>query len=129
MVDHEIFDREVTESNFFFVKTGKFFKFILSKYEFEVIIIDDNSPDNTQEVARDLQKIYGSDRIVSVGLMNKLRIISVCVCVQVVKVREGRLGLGTAYVHGMSFARGDFIILMDADLSHHVSLYFWHSIF
>ena len=36
-----------------------------SKYDFEIIIIDDNSPDGTQEVARYLQKIYGSERIVS----------------------------------------------------------------
>ena len=28
---------------------------------------------------------------------------------------------GTAYVHGMQHARGNFIIIMDADLSHHVS--------
>ena len=29
---------------------------------------------------------------------------------------------GTAYIHGIKHATGDFIILMDADLSHHVSL-------
>ena len=28
---------------------------------------------------------------------------------------------GTAYIHGMKHATGNFIILMDADLSHHVS--------
>jgi len=27
---------------------------------------------------------------------------------------------GTAYVHGIKHASGNFIILMDADLSHHV---------
>ena len=32
--------------------------------------------------------------------------------------REGKLGLGTAYVHGLRFARGEFIFIMDADLSH-----------
>jgi dolichol-phosphate mannosyltransferase len=37
----------------------------------------------------------------------------------ILKPRAGKLGLGTAYVHGLKFARGDFIILMDADLSHH----------
>jgi len=28
--------------------------------------------------------------------------------------------IGTAYIHGLQFATGDFIIIMDADLSHHV---------
>ena len=32
---------------------------------------------------------------------------------------------GTAYVHGMKHARGNFVILMDADLSHHVSSQRW----
>lgn len=33
-------------------------------YNWEVIIIEDNSPDNTLEAAIRLQKIYGKDRIV-----------------------------------------------------------------
>jgi dolichol-phosphate mannosyltransferase len=33
--------------------------------------------------------------------------------------REGKLGLGTAYVHGLKFATGNFVIIMDADFSHH----------
>ncbi|CAN7948714.1 unnamed protein product [Ixodes pacificus] len=36
-----------------------------SGYNFEIIVIDDGSPDNTQEAAQQLQKIYGSDKIVS----------------------------------------------------------------
>ncbi|NXS13804.1 DPM1 mannosyltransferase, partial [Neodrepanis coruscans] len=32
------------------------------------------------------------------------------------------LSPGTAYIHGMKFATGDFIVIMDADLSHHVRL-------
>ena len=31
------------------------------------------------------------------------------------------MGLGSAYIDGLSKCTGDFIILMDADLSHHVS--------
>ncbi|CAD5218988.1 unnamed protein product [Bursaphelenchus okinawaensis] len=67
---------------------------------YEVIVIDDSSPDETYEVAKKLQAEYGEDKIV-------------------LKSRPGKLGLGTAYREGIKFAKGDFIILMDADLSHH----------
>lgn len=40
--------------------------------------------------------------------------------VQVLRTRPGKLGLGTAYVYGLKHASGDFIVVMDADLSHHV---------
>ncbi|KAL9606420.1 MAG: hypothetical protein Q9204_009466, partial [Flavoplaca sp. TL-2023a] len=33
--------------------------------------------------------------------------------------RPGKLGLGTAYVHGLKSATGNFVIIMDADFSHH----------
>ena len=39
---------------------------------------------------------------------------------QVLRPREKKLGLGTAYIHGIQHAKGNFIIIMDADLSHHV---------
>ncbi|EJT99101.1 glycosyltransferase family 2 protein [Dacryopinax primogenitus] len=68
--------------------------------EYEIVIVDDASPDGTQEVARQLQRVYGEDRIM-------------------LKPRAGKLGLGTAYVHGLSFCTGDFVIIMDADFSHH----------
>ena len=35
-----------------------------SGYKYEVIIIDDNSPDGTLEVAKQLQEIYGEEKIV-----------------------------------------------------------------
>ncbi|KDQ17591.1 glycosyltransferase family 2 protein [Botryobasidium botryosum FD-172 SS1] len=66
----------------------------------EIIIVDDASPDGTQEVARQLQGIYGEDKII-------------------LKPRAGKLGLGTAYIHGLNFCTGDFVIIMDADFSHH----------
>jgi dolichol-phosphate mannosyltransferase len=69
-------------------------------YEYEIIIIDDNSPDGTQAAAEQLQTIYGNDKIV-------------------LRPRAGKLGLGTAYVHGIKHATGNFIVIMDADLSHH----------
>ncbi|XP_040293243.1 dolichol-phosphate mannosyltransferase subunit 1 [Bufo bufo] len=71
-----------------------------SGYNYEIIIIDDGSPDGTLEVAKQLRKIYGSDKIL-------------------LRPREKKLGLGTAYIHGMQHASGNFIIIMDADLSHH----------
>ncbi|XP_044745047.1 dolichol-phosphate mannosyltransferase subunit 1 [Coccinella septempunctata] len=71
-----------------------------SGYNFEVIVIDDGSPDGTLEAAKQLQKIYGEDKIV-------------------LRPRAKKLGLGTAYIHGLKHATGNFIIIMDADLSHH----------
>ena len=68
--------------------------------DFEVIVIDDGSPDGTLEVAKQLQSVYGSDKIV-------------------LRPREKKLGLGTAYMHGIKHATGNYIIIMDADLSHH----------
>lgn len=80
--------------------------YLLVKYmkqeglQFEIIVVDDNSPDGTQDVVLQLQKHYGEHIIL-------------------LRPRPGKLGLGTAYVHGLKHASGDFIIIMDADLSHH----------
>ncbi|XP_060041287.1 dolichol-phosphate mannosyltransferase subunit 1 isoform X4 [Erinaceus europaeus] len=71
-----------------------------SGINYEIIIIDDGSPDGTRDVAEQLEKIYGSDKIL-------------------LRPREKKLGLGTAYIHGMKHATGNYIIIMDADLSHH----------
>ncbi|ETO15707.1 hypothetical protein RFI_21663 [Reticulomyxa filosa] len=64
--------------------------------DFEIVVIDDNSPDGTFLVAKQLQEIFGSHRM-----------------------REKKLGLGSAYVAGLKSARGDFVLIMDADFSHH----------
>uniref|UniRef100_A0A667ZI77 Dolichol-phosphate mannosyltransferase subunit 1 n=1 Tax=Myripristis murdjan TaxID=586833 RepID=A0A667ZI77_9TELE len=72
-----------------------------SGYKYEIIVIDDGSPDGTLEVAEQLQQIYGEDKIVSSPLVSGL-------------------AQGTAYIHGIKHATGNFIIIMDADLSHHV---------
>ena len=69
----------------------------------EVVIVDDNSPDNTQEVVKGLQNIYGENRI---------RLLA----------RPGKLGLGSAYMDGLKLCNGSYVILMDADLSHHVTM-------
>ncbi|XP_068205726.1 dolichol-phosphate mannosyltransferase subunit 1 [Palaemon carinicauda] len=71
-----------------------------SSYDYEIIVIDDGSPDGTLEVAKKLQEIYGENRIV-------------------LRPRAKKLGLGTAYIHGIKHATGNFVIIMDADLSHH----------
>lgn len=73
-----------------------------AEVKYEIVIVDDNSPDGTLQVAKDLQEIYGDDVIV-------------------IKSREAKLGLGSAYMFGMKYATGNFIIIMDADLSHHVN--------
>lgn len=74
---------------------------VFSNINMEIVIVDDNSPDGTQDVVRELQKVY-IDKIV-------------------LHARPGKMGLGSAYIDGLSKCTGDFIILMDADLSHHVS--------
>ncbi|TPX49271.1 hypothetical protein SeMB42_g02669 [Synchytrium endobioticum] len=74
--------------------------FISNNLSYEIIIIDDASPDGTLEVAKQLQNVYGQEQII-------------------LRPRPGKLGLGTAYVHGSQSATGNFIIIMDADFSHH----------
>ena len=71
-----------------------------SNLDWELIIVDDASPDGTLDVAKQLQSLYSPRRII-------------------LKPRAGKLGLGTAYVHGLQFASGTFVIIMDADFSHH----------
>jgi len=51
-----------------------------NKLDYEIIIVDDSSPDGTAEVAKQLQKAFP-------GRIN-------------LKQRTGKQGLGTAYVHG-----------------------------
>jgi dolichol-phosphate mannosyltransferase len=53
---------------------------------------------------KDLQKIYPG---------------KIVTFTQVLHTRPGKLGLGSAYIEGIQFCSGDFVILMDADLSHH----------
>mmetsp|Transcript_7480 Transcript_7480/g.11760 ORF Transcript_7480/g.11760 Transcript_7480/m.11760 type:complete len:241 (-) Transcript_7480:759-1481(-) len=72
----------------------------LATDEFEIIVVDDNSPDGTQDVVKALQREYGDARLL-------------------LRPRAGKLGLGTAYVHGLLHASGEFVLIMDADMSHH----------
>ena len=68
---------------------------------FDILVIDDNSPDGTANIVKGLQNEFAE----------RLHIIE----------RKGKLGLGTAYIAGFKWAiehRYDYIFEMDADFSH-----------
>lgn len=68
--------------------------------QFDILVIDDNSPDGTADLVRELQKSFGGLHLLE---------------------RPGKLGLGTAYIEGFSFALDreyQHIFEMDADFSH-----------
>jgi dolichol-phosphate mannosyltransferase len=68
---------------------------------FDILIVDDGSPDGTAQVVKHLQQQF----------VNRIHLIE----------RKGKLGLGTAYIAGFKFAleKGyDYIFEMDADFSH-----------
>jgi dolichol-phosphate mannosyltransferase len=70
-------------------------------FSFDVLIIDDNSKDGTAAIVKDYIKQF-PDRIY-------------------IEERSGKLGLGTAYIHGFKWAlkrEYQYIFEMDADFSH-----------
>ena len=66
-------------------------------WSYEVIVVDDSSPDGTADVVRSAASEYPSIRLVE---------------------RPRKLGLGSAVAAGFSIAKGDYWVMMDADLSH-----------
>ncbi|MGB3587134.1 MAG: polyprenol monophosphomannose synthase [Tunicatimonas sp.] len=68
---------------------------------FDVLVVDDGSPDGTAALVRDMQT----------GYEGRVHLIE----------RKGKLGLGTAYIRGFRFALEhgyEYIFEMDADFSH-----------
>ncbi len=71
------------------------------KKEFDILIVDDNSPDGTSKIVTELQKEFTTNLFI----LN----------------RKEKKGLGAAYIHGFKWAlkkKYDYIIEMDADFSH-----------
>jgi len=73
---------------------------ILKRKEYEIIIVDDNSQDGTEEIISKLNKTF------------PVRLI----------LRKNEKGLSSAVLRGFSEAKGLCFIVMDADLSHPPSL-------
>lgn len=72
--------------------------------DFDILVVDDNSPDGTSEIVEGLQTEFPS----------QLHL----------EKRKGKNGLGTAYIHGFKWALAKnygYIIEMDADFSHNPS--------
>jgi dolichol-phosphate mannosyltransferase len=68
---------------------------------FDLLIVDDGSPDGTAQKVQTLQEEYPQRLFL--------------------EQRKGKLGLGTAYIHGFKYAIAknyDFVFEMDADFSH-----------
>jgi dolichol-phosphate mannosyltransferase len=68
---------------------------------FDILIVDDGSPDKTGDKVKELQILF----------INRLFL----------EERKGKMGLGTAYIHGFKWALSrdyDLIYEMDADFSH-----------
>ena len=53
-----------------FGSENAFLIFFYSNIDYEIIVIDDGSPDGTQDAAKQLQKIYGEDRIACFSLVS-----------------------------------------------------------
>lgn len=74
--------------------------FLLNQ-NFHVLVVDDSSPDGTADIVKELQSKYPGQLFL--------------------EERKGKLGLGTAYIHGFKWAveKGyNFIFEIDADFSH-----------
>ena len=75
-------------------------KILRKNPEYHLLVVDDNSPDGTGQIVKKMQGKYKN---------------------LFIEEREKKSGLGTAYIHGFSWALKndyDYIVQIDADLSH-----------
>lgn len=68
----------------------------LENVKYEIVIVDDNSPDGTAEFVKELSNTYNIKLV----------------------VRKNERGLATAVVEGFKHASGNILVVMDADLQH-----------
>lgn len=71
------------------------------KKSFDILVVDDSSPDGTADIVREIQKEFPKSLYL--------------------EVRKEKNGLGKAYIHGFKWAlerEYDYVIEMDADFSH-----------
>jgi len=76
-------------------------KVVSLEKDFHILIVEDNSPDGTADIVKSLIKEFPEKLFI--------------------EERKGKLGLGTAYIHGFKWALErdyEYIFEMDADFSH-----------
>ena len=67
----------------------------LKKYDYDVIVVDDDSPDGTSDVAKELSKDY-----------------------PIIVIERKEKGLSTAVIRGIQESNNENIVIIDADLQH-----------
>jgi dolichol-phosphate mannosyltransferase len=73
--------------------------------DFDLLVVDDGSPDGTAQIVQELQGKYNSESATRIHLLQ----------------RQGKQGLGTAYIAGFRYGlerQYEFLLEMDADFSH-----------
>ena len=75
---------------------------ILNDFEYEIIVVDDDSPDGTSE---EVNKYMKNNK--------RIKLIT----------RIGRSGLSSAIKEGLIFAQGKYLLVLDGDGQHHPSLF------
>ena len=73
---------------------------LISDFEYEIIVVDDDSPDGTSEEVNKYMK-----------LNQRIKLIT----------RIGRSGLSSAIKEGLIFAQGKYVLVLDGDGQHHPS--------